>query len=512
MVGAFSYREKLTSIVIPAGVTSIGDRAFEHCGLDRVTIPSGVTNLGQSVFSMCCSLKDVIIPGSVKRIQDKAFCGCTNLTTVSIGSGVTGIGLCAFEGCSRLTGIAIPGSVSSIGTFAFLSCTSLTRLTLAEGVTSLGSDAFDDCPSLTSVTIPASLTAIGAGTFNNCPGLTSVFFRGNAPQTTAWSAFTRSDQVTVYYTAGATGWGATFSGRPTVCVGSVPFDFVTDGDGVSVTDYEDGAETAVLPKTIVGLSVTTVGKNAFSGCTNLTEIFLPAGVTNLGSGAFADCPQLAAVYFEGNAPGFEPPLFSESCGATVYRRAGRSGWGATFAGRPAALWFPAESVFAAAFDAQGGTVSPVSAIVTNGLTYGTLPLPEKPGYSFAGWWTAAGGTGTLVTATTTVTVTAAHALYAKWEANSYTVTFDPSGGSVERIIMVVTSGSAYGTLPVPVRTNYTFGGWWTGEGGTGIRVTSETPVTATADHTLYAKWTGTASTVTFDAQGGTVSPGAILFC
>jgi uncharacterized repeat protein (TIGR02543 family) len=67
------------------------------------------------------------------------------------------------------------------------------------------------------------------------------------------------------------------------------------------------------------------------------------------------------------------------------------------------------------FDTQGGTVaSPASVIVTNGSTYGTLAGTARAGYTFDGWWTGASGTGAQITSATTVGITAAQILYAKW--------------------------------------------------------------------------------------------------
>jgi uncharacterized repeat protein (TIGR02543 family) len=72
-------------------------------------------------------------------------------------------------------------------------------------------------------------------------------------------------------------------------------------------------------------------------------------------------------------------------------------------------------VYTVTFDAQGGAAaSPVSMTVTNGATYGTLAATARSGYAFGGWWTGAGGTGSEVTSATTVTITAAQTLYAKW--------------------------------------------------------------------------------------------------
>ena len=77
-------------------------------------------------------------------------------------------------------------------------------------------------------------------------------------------------------------------------------------------------------------------------------------------------------------------------------------------------------------------------------------------------------------------------LYAHWKANQYTVTFDSNGGTVGTNSQKVTYGSTY-TLPIPTRMGYTFDGWYTAKTG-GAKVTKDTVVTATANHTLYARW------------------------
>ena len=70
---------------------------------------------------------------------------------------------------------------------------------------------------------------------------------------------------------------------------------------------------------------------------------------------------------------------------------------------------------------------------------------------------------------------------------------------------VVTVDLSYGELPVPTRTGYTFDGWYTSTSYT-TEITEDSIVTGTADKILYAKWVGNTYTITFDADGGTVSP------
>ena len=136
------------------------------------------------------------------------------------------------------------------------------------------------------------------------------------------------------------------------------------------------------------------------------------------------------------------------------------------------------------FDSQGGTaVSPKT--ITAGEQVGTLPTSTKSGNTFDGWYTAISG-GTKVT---TATVPSSNVTYyAHWTATvtNYTVTFDPSGGSVSEATRQVASGAQVGTLPTPTRSGYTFNGWFTSStGGTQINASR----TITGNVTFYAQWT-----------------------
>jgi uncharacterized repeat protein (TIGR02543 family) len=160
------------------------------------------------------------------------------------------------------------------------------------------------------------------------------------------------------------------------------------------------------------------------------------------------------------------------------------------------------NAYTVTFDSQTGTTPvPTSKSVTYVSTYGTLATTARNGYTFAGWFTAPTG-GTQVTSGTTVTTASNHTLYAQWTPNTYTVTFDAQGGSTAvPASKSVTFASTYGTLATTSRTGYTFNGWFTAASG-GTQVTTATPVTITANQTLFAQWTANTYTATFDAQGG----------
>ena len=79
-----------------------------------------------------------------------------------------------------------------------------------------------------------------------------------------------------------------------------------------------------------------------------------------------------------------------------------------------ASWSPNQ--YTVSFNSQGGNSSTSSKIVTFTSTYGTLPIPTKNGYSFAGWWTDAAGAGTKITSDTICYTYSDHTLYAKWSS------------------------------------------------------------------------------------------------
>ncbi len=163
------------------------------------------------------------------------------------------------------------------------------------------------------------------------------------------------------------------------------------------------------------------------------------------------------------------------------------------------------STYTVTFEANEGTAEPKPQTVIYGSTYGKLPTLTRDGYTFAGWFTEQNG-GTKVMADTKVKTAKDHTLYAHWTQNIYDVRFDANGGKEAYEPKKVRYGDTYKEFPPePTRIGYEFAGWYTEkDGGNDKPVKVDTKVTAS--HTLYAHWTANKYTVTFDANGGTVTP------
>jgi len=162
------------------------------------------------------------------------------------------------------------------------------------------------------------------------------------------------------------------------------------------------------------------------------------------------------------------------------------------------------------FDSQGGTQpDPLSKSVTYGKAYGELPAVTRSGFTFGGWWTETNSTGTQVLVGSVVSIPSDQTLYAKWNPNSYTITYDSQGGtSPNPEKTIVTYRHAYGELAATTKDLNVFDGWWTSPDETGIQVQSSTIVEIISDQKLFARWKPKYSIPLVFVEGGTFQMGS----
>lgn len=138
------------------------------------------------------------------------------------------------------------------------------------------------------------------------------------------------------------------------------------------------------------------------------------------------------------------------------------------------------------FNSNGGSCSTNNKTVTYNNSYGDLPSATRTGYTFDGWYTESSG-GINVNQNTTYTDINDTTLYAHWNKNSYTVTFDANGGSCSTGRITVKYDDSYGWLPTPSYFRHTFAGWYTSRSG-GSKIESGSIFRENRNITLYAHW------------------------
>lgn len=193
----FSGSPKLKTIIIPSGVTNIGNNFANLCTtLETVCLPNEVTTFGSSVFENCVNLRRITLPNALTSIGSNAFRYCYNLRRVIIPSSLTSINSYAFSDCRMIETIAIPSAVDSLGNYAFQNCYMLNSLEIKEGLTSIGSNGLESCYYLDTITLPSTLTNIAGNAFRYCYDLDVVISLATSPPTLASSSFS-STNITV---------------------------------------------------------------------------------------------------------------------------------------------------------------------------------------------------------------------------------------------------------------------------------------------------------------------------
>ena len=339
-----------------------------------------------------------------------------------------------------ITSVQIPNSVTGIGPSAFSGCTSLSSVTFGEpsALEEIRNKAFYGC-SISTIRIPASVNCIGLQAFDS--SLTEILYDG-----TKWSSSNK------YYNYGYT-FASLVKYRRTIT-------FTTNTTTPDTIDDQSVYDSYLV-----------------------TE---PTGLTK-------EHYTLVGWYKDdGSKYDFSTPVSGDL--------------------HLSAKWQPSECTVT--FDLNGHPDAknpPASQIVKHGQPVTEpSPAPEEHGYKFGGWYTDKDCTARNkftfdADGKSTTPITDHITLYAKWEINKYTVTFDFNTGKTSTPkTEEVEYGSSVSKPTEPTHTGYTFGGWYTADGKEftfDADGKSTTPITDNI--TLYAKWEINKYTVTFDVDGQT---------
>ena len=267
---AFYNSKNVEHLILPNTLITIGEEMFYQSDLRSVVIPTNVTTVGYSAFKRCSSLTTVTFEkeSQLKTIGGDYYYG-------------------AFSDCTALTSIEIPASVETIGNTAFSDCSSLATVTFEKGsrLKTIGNNAYYRCTSLTSIEIPASVETIEKKAFMHCSSLATVTFeKGSQLKTIA---------------------GDSYDGAFSDCTALTSIEIPASVETIEATAFKRCSklttitfEKGSLLKTIGGGYYSSYYHGAFSDCSSLTSIEIPASVETIEATAFSDCSKLATVTFE----------------------------------------------------------------------------------------------------------------------------------------------------------------------------------------------------------------------
>lgn len=332
----------------------------------KVVVEPGITYTGLNSFNGCPNLTSVSLPSTLDTIGCQSFYQCTALTSVNIPYGVRRLENFVFTYCTSLSNVTLPSTLEYMGNYTFTRCP-IKTLTIPDKITEIPGVMCDGCKNLTSVTLPAGLKSVGSGAFNSCTSLKDVYFRGTETQ---WKNISFSN-------------------------GNASLN--------SATIHYSGSSTQTPTATV------TTGK---WNVTIPANYKLPLYSSETGTSSTAYVAAKTAAY-------------TISCTQKAVLSNGTTRYAATFS-NGTKYWFALTSSMSVSqpaarytvyFQPNGGTVSPTSATVTNGSTYGALPVPTRSGYNFVGWFTSPSG-GTQVQSSTRVNLTGNQYLYAHWSTGT----------------------------------------------------------------------------------------------
>ncbi len=299
---------------------------------DGVSYP--VTAVGSSAFSGKNWIKSILVPASVTNIANSAFHDCTNLRVVTLSTNLLSIGSSAFRN-TRLSTVDIPDSVKNMGEWAFGGCNAMTNAVIGSGLEALPNYAFGYCNAFQSIEIPSTLTNISNSAFSNCKALREVVWNTDA-ETLNGDIFGGQTNWVSLVIAGngstTVGVSALLDNAFSGCSQLKTFEIADDGSlgniGASAFSRAVSLKSIAIPG-----SVTNIGSSAFWVCEAMTNATIGAGVETIRPNAFEYCSALARVEIPSSVSGTATTERSTATSSAARRTGCRSSSSATAARR-----------------------------------------------------------------------------------------------------------------------------------------------------------------------------------
>lgn len=187
----------LESVILPNNLVSIGNAAFKDCyvfnlkngNLCNALDSTSLKTIGNNAFEDCYKLTSVLIPKNLESIGSSAFIYCKLLEKVDFryAANLKTIGSSAFKGNAIKGIVRMPDGLTKVENSVFQACQNITSVEFPDGLISIGSLSFSECSNLTAITMPAAATIVYTGTqtsFNQCNVFTNAMIKAVPPDIT----------------------------------------------------------------------------------------------------------------------------------------------------------------------------------------------------------------------------------------------------------------------------------------------------------------------------------------
>lgn len=274
----FADCDSLASITVPPVVTKMDTKIFRNCGqlasvtfednTDVLEIGYGASQTDYGLFRDC-PIETLYLGRwlsyNTEKVSRSPFYSIKALKNLTFGEPVGVVDKYMFSYCSGLEEVYLPDNIESVGLWGFRGCSSLKNVRFSEKLSQISDYGFSECTSLDNVVFPASMTSIADNSFSNCTSLKNLDL-----------------------------------GKSLMIIGPAAFKNDTALEGIEIPEtlyglgVEAFANCTSLPNVTIR-AISSVGKQAFQGCSGLQWVSLSDKTTSLGEDSFLGCTGIKYV-------------------------------------------------------------------------------------------------------------------------------------------------------------------------------------------------------------------------
>lgn len=300
----YKYKDKITSVKISDGITSIGSYAFYGClNISGVNLPDSITKIGTNAFFGCTGLTVIKLSQNLTNIDKAAFKGCLNLEVARCEMTYERWAKVIIQDDNQcLTDAIVLGTVSEKPYIAagkvndtitwYLYADNELCLTgegdVADYTSTSTAPWYDRREKINRIVVSDGITGIGKNAFAECNNIDNVYIYGY-DVSIANSAFAECYDINIHCYSGSSAHAYAKRNALTYTLIDGQSAGVTVMNGMVIA-YSGTSSTPVIPA-----GTTAIGSYAFMNNPTITSIVLPESVTDIYTGAFAGCENLERI-------------------------------------------------------------------------------------------------------------------------------------------------------------------------------------------------------------------------